>query len=209
MKKFSLFGVSAVFAAVLASSPAHAYPVWFDFQGGFALLVPSGDVVGSDPSVTGNMMWNYDTGTGMASFVASAPLLDSPWSFHDITLTATRLGVAHADMLFDWENNRNIHVTADFGMTPYYGPFGGGYNLITLDGDQDGVAGNAMDNGVFQGMSITLSGKVSGGCPFPELEFCAAPGTPLQIAPVPLLPAMWLLISGLAGLVGFGRLGRK
>ena len=96
-----------------------------------------------------------------------------------------------------------------FGMTPYYGDFGGGYNLITLDGDHDGVEGNVMGDGVFQGMSITLSGKVSGGCPFPEPEFCANPGTPPQIAPVPVLPAMWLLISGLVGMVGFGRLGRK
>lgn len=211
MKKISLLGMSAAFAAVLASSPAQAYTVGYDFQGSFAMLEPSGDVLQSDPSVTGNVVWNYDTGTGTADFVASTLLLGSPWNFHDITLTATQAGVAHADMLFDWAGNQNIHVTADFGMTPYYGDFGGGYNLITLDGDQDGVAGNAMDNGVFQGLSIILSGKVSEGCPYVEPEYCANPGMPPQTAPtpVPVLPAMWLLISGLAGLVGFGRLGRK
>lgn len=209
MKKFSLLGVSVALVAVMASSPAQAYTVGYDFQGSFAMLMPSGDVGLSDPSVTGNIMWNYDTGTGTANFVASTPLLGYPWNFHDITLTAMQTGVAHADMLLDWHNNENIHVTADFGMTPYYGYFGGGYDLITLDGDLDGVAGNAMDNGPFMGLSITLSGDVSGGCPYVEPEFCANPGTPPQIAPVPVLPAMWLLISGLVGLLGFGRLGRK
>lgn len=209
MKKFSLLGVPAVFAAVLASSPAHAYPVWFDFQGGLTVLDTSGDVLGTDPSVTGSIVWDYQAGAGTASFVSPNPFFGSSWTSHDITLTATRVGVAHADMLFDWGSNQNIHVTADFGMTPYAGPFGGGYDLITLDGDNDGVAGNAMDNGPFTGLSAIFSGKMSGGCWYVEPEFCASPATPPQIAPVPLLPAMWLLISGLAGLAGLGRLGRK
>lgn len=209
MKIFSLFGMSAAFAAVLASSPAQAYPLWFDFQGSLVVLDPSGGFVGSDPSVSGSVAWNYGTGTGTASFFSPTPFLGSVWSSHDITLTATQVGVAHADMLFDWGGNQNIHVTADFGMTPHAGSFGGGYDLITLDGDHDGVAGNALDNGPFIGMNVIFSGKVSGICPFPEVEFCAAPGTPPQIAPVPLLPAMWLLMSGLAGLAGIGRLGGK
>lgn len=210
MKIFSLLGVFVAFTTVLASSPAQAYPLWFDFQGGFAMLDSSGPV-DTPSSLTGNIVWNYETGTGTAGFVSSTPFLGSGWNFHDITLTATRVGVAHADMLFDWNwgGNQNIHVTADFGMTPFGGPFGGGYDLITLDGDHDGIMGNAMDNGVFTGLSVIFSGKLSGICPFPELEFCANPGTPPPIAPVPLLPAMWLLISGLAGLAGIGRLARK
>lgn len=209
MKNFSLLGVSVALVAVLASSPALANTVWYDFQGSFALSTPSGDVVGSDPSVTGNITWNYDTGTGVASFTSAFILFGLAGNFHDITLTATRVGVAHADMLFDWNNSQNIHVTADFGMIPYFGNFGGGYELITLDGDLDGVAGNAMDNGPFTGLNMIFSGNVSEGCPYVEPEFCANPGMPPQIAPVPVLPAMWLLISGLVGLVGFGRLGRK
>jgi len=204
MKKFPLLGVSVAFAAVLASSPAQAYTVWFDFQGSFAMMYESSPV---EPvsSLTGNVVWNYDTGTGTANFTSPLILFGVSGNLHDITLTAMRVGVAHADMLFDWAGNQNIHVTADFGMTPY---FGGGYDLITLDGDQDGVAGNAMSGG-FAGLSMIFSGKMSGGCPYVEPEFCANPGMPPQIVPVPVLPAMWLLISGLAGLVGFGRLGRK
>lgn len=208
MKKFSLLGVSVALVAVMASSPAQAYTVGYDFQGSFVMMDGSTPV---EPvsSLSGSVMWNYDTGSGVASFTSAFVLLGLAGNFHDVTLTATQVGVAHVDMLLDWHNNQNIHVTADFGMTPYFGNFGGGYDLITLDGDLDGVAGNAMDDGPFTGFNMIFSGNVNEGCPYVEPEFCANPGTPPQIAPVPVLPAMWLLVSGLVGLVGFGRLGRK
>lgn len=208
MKRFSLFGVSAVLAAAIVSSPAQASAVWFDFQGSVAMLDSSGPVE-TVSSLTGNIVWNYETGTGTAYFASPDTFVGAVWNFHDISLVATRVGVAHADMLVDWGVIQNIHVTADFGMTPYSGPLGGGYDLITLDGDHDGVMGNAMDNGPFSGLNVFFSGNVSGVCMLPELYSCVGPATPPQIAPVPLLPAMWLLFSGLVGLAGFRRLARK
>lgn len=205
--------IAAVLAMAMGTSAAHgssAQPQsWFGgFTGSFTMLSPEGEIVGDDPSVnSGLMFWNYGTATGSADYLyPSQSFFGYYWSAHHITLQATAPNVVHADMLFDWGVSANIHVTADFSM-PVIGSHT--YALTTLDGDGDGVIGNAMDNGPFEGFNITFSGTVNvQACVENDLCEYTQVAYPLEPA-VPLPPAVWLLGSGLGGLLGLGRVSKR
>ncbi len=116
-------------------------------------------------------------------------------------------------MLFDWDTYTNIHVTADFSM-PVSGLYS--YTLTTLDGDGDGVIGNAMVDGPFPGFNIIFAGTVTTTCPLlrlPGIWDADMLGTCGQAYPlgsvVPLPSAVWLLGSGLAGLLGLGCIRKR
>lgn len=164
----------------------------FDFVGHFVMLDSTGGLVGDDPGLTGSMHINPLTLQGTATMASPNTFFGYNWTAHNITLQMTGPNTVHADMLFDWGVNPNIHATADFQLMPSLTHLGG-FDVTTLDGDGDGIQGNAMDNGPFVGFNATFNGlaTVSGGT--------------LNTSAIPVPAAAWLLGSGLAGLLGFAR----
>jgi hypothetical protein len=212
--------IAAALTIAMGTDAAVASPLFVNagFQGSVSLLDPTGVVVdGFGPAVTGFMDWNFSTATGTASLIPSQPsFFGYYWTAHDITLYATAPNAVHADMLFDWGPCGNwpcnTHVTADFSI-PVTGWFT--YTLTTLDGDGDGVIGNAIDNGPFTGFNIVFAGSfyvdpmcIDGIDSNGNLVGYCNQAYPLAPAVVPLPPAIWLLGSGLGGLLGLSR-GRK
>jgi hypothetical protein len=192
----TLGGAEAVEAAPIVN---------YSFLGTFAMLTPSGTVQGgsapNDPHVTGSMTMDLGTGTGSGSFQPSVTFTSGFWTTHSIVLTATAPGTVHADMMIDWIDNgpgNNIGVdgpfpvTAEFGMAPTSPCSGMGcytvgntFTLTTLDGpNADGIPGNPMTTGPFQGYNAAFNGTL----------------TVTSVVPVPA--AVWLLGSGLLGLAG-------
>jgi len=167
--------------AQAAHVPVVGPVVQFSYAGTFTMLDPGGGFVGSDPALVGSMDMDMGTGAGHASMYPSTTFFGYTWTAHGITLAATGPGTVMATMLFDWGVTANIPVTADFSMTPI-GPKT--FTITTLDGDFDGIPGNAMCCGPFAGFNATFGGTAT-------------------IVPVPA--AVWLLGSGLLGLVGVAR----
>ena len=160
---------------------------------------------------------------------AGNPLKDTETGTLTLTVPANMLG---AHMLFDWNGSHNIDVAAVFnpaggvygsglGATTdglgSCGLFGGGagsnclwdgggfgsqaqpagdkvWQLVTVDSDADGTPGQAMPaGGPFQFFQAGFNADILGFTP----------------APVPVPAAVWLMGSGLIGLVGVGRRRRK
>lgn len=175
--------IAAALAMSMGVSVAQAAPVYnFAYSGTFTMLDSTGNLVGTDPALTGTMQMDMGTGAGSANINPSQSFFGYTWTAHNITLQATGPGTVHASMLFDWGTTSNITVTVDFAMNPI-GP--ATYSITTLDGDGDGVLGNAMDNGPFMGFNATFGGTATVATPVPA--------------------AAWLLGSGLLGLVGVAR----
>lgn len=115
----------------------------------------------------------------------------------DLTVGAGQVG---AHMLFDWNVEENIDVallwdvdgvfTSTSTGELYQGPAGSPpaldtvYNLVSRDVDADGIAGAGIVDGAFEGFSANFN---------------------LRTTPVPLPAAVWLLASGLIGLIGLAR----
>lgn len=99
------------------------------------------------------------------------------------------------NLSFSVNPDGTIGISGDFLWTNYVGlttstytqlsqPLGANGEIIALDGDLDGVIGNALIDGPFQGNTIYLEG---------------------QLSAVPVPAAVWLFGSGLVGLVGVAR----
>jgi hypothetical protein len=190
MKKAAL---AAAVVMSLGVGAAEAMPIYnFAYNGTFTMLSASGGLVGTDPALTGTMSMDMGTGSGSAAMSPSVPFFGYMWTAHNITLQAYNMtGGVEATMLFDWGVTTNITVTADFQLTPI-GP--GTFSITTLDcggpgGVCDGVAGNAMNNGPFSGFNATFGGTA----------------TVTSVINTPVPAAVWLLGSGLLGLVGVAR----
>lgn len=200
--------LAAAVVASLGAGVAQAAPVVnFNFVGSFTMYDPGGAPMGTDNGVTGTMTMDFGTGAGTASIASPNTFYGYLWTAHNITLQAnpgpdmtpnTMDDFVHADMLFDWNpaggpGNVNIVVSVDFAMAP--NGFGG-YTVTTLDSTHDdnlyypgyiagdGILGNPMPGGPFAGFNATFGGTAT---------------------PVPVPAAVWLLGSGLLGLVGIGR----
>ena len=100
----------------------------------------------------------------------------------------TNAGQFAAGVFFDWSVNNDIPVLATLQVTNDPATSGGVLEVISFDGDGDGVPGNKM---------ITP--------PFPD-QTAAFGGT---MTPVPVPAAVWLFGSGLMGLVGVARRRRN
>lgn len=143
-----------------------------------------------DVRVFGSGSYSFNTGcttaeleaNGGASCAVTGPTLS-------MTVGAGQLGV---HMLFDWNGNQNIDVAmvwnqnTTFGPSPMYTVGGGNpatvWSLASADGNGDGKNGIPMVDGPFVGFNANFN---------------------VQVVPVPA--AIWLLGSGLLGLVGLAR----
>lgn len=141
----------------------------------FTLYDGSGGIVGGSTS----QPWSFDFNNGTAVISNSQPFFGFAWTAHDITFVDNGNGTYSGDMLFDWNLNYDIPVSIlwDIDLT----------SVTTLDGDSDGIIGNAMIAGPFPGFSAVFNGTLTGQ----------------YVVPIPA--AVWLFGSGLLGLIGIAR----
>ena len=120
---------------------------------------------------------NFDTGTG--SINNTQPIFGNIWFAHDLSFVDNGDGTYSGDMLIDYAGTLNIPVTFDWDIDLSY--------VTVLDGDNDGIPGNAMTSGPFPGITPAFYGTLTG-----------------QYA-VPIPAAVWLFGSGLLGMIGIAR----
>jgi len=151
-----------------------------NFNGSFQLLDSVGTAVSpTDTNVTGWFDYDFAVGTGNGGeFNSGTDLLGSPWQATDVTMTLNSDGMITANMLFNWNGNIMPGVVV-FELQATPNPLA--TTLTTIDGDGDGILGNALTVGAKAGNSIVLNGTAT-------------------VVPVPA--ALWLFASGLLGLFG-------
>ena len=154
-----------------------------NFNGSFQLLDSFGvsaDVI--DTNVTGWFDYDFTNGTGTGGeFYSGSDLLGSPWTATNVTMTLNTDGTVTSNMTFDWSGNL-IDTIIVFEILATGNPYVS--TMTTLDGDGDGIPGNAFTSGPKPGNSIVLNGTAT-------------------VVPVPA--AIWLFGSGLVGLFAFNR----
>lgn len=221
----AILGGTAEAAQVSACGFATACAATSSSNNNFTMLGKAGGLVGGTNDVA--MTWagtvfnsNSDyTGPGGASnMTLSSPtkFFSYNWTAHDIQVFApgtytfdTTLGGGNletgtqtltvgagqlgAHMLFDWSSNKNIDVSVLWSPNAMFGGNQGLsgttiWNASSVDGNGDGIMGIPMNpGGPFQGFSANFN--LQGITP----------------SAVPLPAAVWLLGSGLLGLVGVAR----
>jgi len=202
--------ISLAFVLPVMSSPSTAALMPFEFYGGAEFYDPAGnDFSGVPDSIQGSIEFDFENDTGSADFGQSfVSFFGNGFTFHDILLTGNADGTINFNGLMDWGSTTDIRVGLTWEIVELSGsddPFGGtsdlGLHVVTLDGDGDGIRGNAMDNGPFPGFSMALDGMWVGM----DLDGLWEPPQPYHPSPVPVPAAVWLFGSGLVGLIGFAR----
>lgn len=228
LTSIGLVSTAANSAQVSAAPYATSSSPTTTLNNNFTMLTGAGGFVGGTNDVT--MTWDGTVFTSSADYTgpggASNMTLSSPstfngylWTAHDIQVfapgtytfnTATGGGAAEtgtqtltvgtgqlgAHMLFDWNGNNNIDVSVlwnpngVFGTTTAQRNLTGTavWNAVSVDGDASGAPGI----------------KMAAGGPFANFQanFNLNGITP---SAVPLPAAVWLLGSGLLGMVGVAR----
>ena len=150
----------------------------------FTMLNPNGSFVGGATDIFANWDGSFLTSTAdntinmtMGSALPE-PFFGFPWQSHSIrvfgpgsySLTTSRgnplsftVGPNQigAHMLFDWNNNNNIDVAIVWDINGVFpGPGNGAgqiFNLVSVDGDGDGIPGIRMPDGPFTGFSANFN----------------------------------------------------
>jgi len=148
--------------------------------GSYALTVyePGGSPV--SPSLLGNYDWTFDFDNGTASLDPTDPYFSQQFIPHDVTFSDNGDGTYDGDMLVDWGIN-TVPVSILWDINEF--------SVTTLDGDGDGIPGNAVLDGLFTGFSLAFDGDLTGQ-------------TVETVVPIPA--AAWMFGSGLVGIVGLG-----
>lgn len=183
MKKSVFATVVALAVGVGASCSASAGVVGLTGMGSgtytLSVYYPTGGLVDSSSSGP----WSFDFDTGMASITATETFFGLPWTATDITFADNGDGTYSGNMLLEWGiSSTPLAIVWDITTS----------SVTTLDGDGDGIPGNAIQAGPLIGLSPTFDGSLTG-----------------QLAPVPIPAAAWLFGSSLVGLVGLGRRRRN
>lgn len=165
-------------AIALMASMSSAQAASYDLTGTFSMYDPTGVYVGGDPAISGLLEMDMITGAGTADRIQPAVWWPN-WFAHDVNIQMTSPDYASGTMLLDWGVATNIFITIDFDVTLYSD---GNIGFTTIDGDGDGIIGNAMDNGPFPGFSPAFNMIASSTIPIPA--------------------SVWLFGSGLLGLIG-------
>lgn len=163
----------------------------------FSMLDPNGQYVGGAPDIFSNWDGSLLTSTAQSTInmtMGSAlptPFFGFPWDAHDIrvfgpgsySLTTSRgnplsftVGPNQigAHMLFDWNNNNDIDVAVVWNINGTFdgnGPVSGQvFNLVSVDGDNDGFPGIRMPDGPFTGFSANFNINFTPAYTLPAVE---------------------------------------
>ena len=179
MKKSHLMGAAFACMSFLTLTNASAGVVGLKGIGTgiftLDLYDPNGAIADSNTGDTWSL--NFDTGTGTINNTQS--IFGNIWYPHSLSFVDNGDGTYSGSMLIDYAGTPNISVTFDWGIDLS--------QVVSLDGDGDGIPGNAMTSGPFPGFTPAFYGTLTG-----------------QYA-VPIPAAAWLFSSGLIGLVGITR----
>lgn len=202
MKK-TLLAAAVVFS--MGAGAAQAAVTNFNFVGSFVMfdgadptftnpanVVDNGNGIAGDP-ISGTMSLDDVTGAGSATMVPGALFFGSPWSAHNIALQATGPGAVTATMQFDWGDPATV-ATYDGDLTNAFCGLVNCDIAVTVGFQMMPTANplvytfsttsSSMPEGPFAGFQPTFNGTAT-------------------VVPVPA--AVWLLGSGLLGLVGVAR----
>ena len=186
MKKTALATAVALTLGISAAAEANTAGLTGVWSGTytFAMTSPGGGVVGTPTSYA----WTWDFDAGTVSIANSATFYASVWTAHDVTFVDTGTaydpagGMGAVNMLFDWSVNLNIPVTQGWDVT---------------------ATGNAVGDTAAVGVNFAT---ITAGSPaFPGFH----PSFSGNLTKVPVPAAVWLMGSGLIGLVGVARRRRR
>jgi hypothetical protein len=179
MKKSHLMGAICACISFLSLTNASAGVVGLKGIGtgtfSLDLYDQTGAMVDSNTGDTWSL--NFDTGTGTIN--STQLIFGNPWFAHSLTFVGNGDGTYSGNMLVDYSGTTNIPVTFDWDIDLS--------QVVALDGDGDGIPGNAMTSGPFPGLTPAFYGTLTG-----------------QYA-VPIPATAWLFGSGLLGMIGIAR----
>ena len=157
----------------------------------FTMLSSNGGFVGTSGP---GQSWGWDFDAGTVTIANTTAFFGSVWTAHDTTFNdnGTDYGttVGDVNMLFDWSVNVNIPVDTAWDVTAS----GNAVSDTAIVAANYAVITAASD--AFPGFQPFFDGnlhKVSGGV----------------VPPIPVPAAVWLMGSGLLGLVGVARRRRR
>ncbi|MCK5003174.1 MAG: VPLPA-CTERM sorting domain-containing protein [Gammaproteobacteria bacterium] len=149
----------------------------------FAMFSPGGGPVGVP---TAPQVWSWDFNAGTISIANTTTFYASVWTAHDVTFVdqgdgTYGTGAGVANMFFDWSVNTNLPVDAMWDVTD------NGDGSMTVASVSTTILATSP---AFPGFHPTFTGS-------------------LGVAAVPVPAAVWLMGSGLIGLVGVARRRRS
>ena len=172
----------------------------YTYSGALTVLGGTGSFFASDPDMTGSVYYDSCSHTGSFTLDNTVNIAGLDFSFSTLNLNANQDGSVHmsgniqqmnsptSPFAFSYDFAASVLQDDEFGVT---------LDLLALDGDVDGVPGNAVTTGAWTGLSGIFTGTFNNlgnnGNNFPTYS------------PVPVPAAAWLFSSGLIGLIGFAR----
>jgi hypothetical protein len=148
----------------------------WDFDGQLTIYDPIGVPFPGSP-VTGR----FDFDSGDLDLQFSALFFGLPIIYTGGTISDNGNGTYSGALIFDWSTSTGNVATILWDITDLGN---GTASVLTLDGDSDGIPGNAITSGTIAGNSFEING---------------------ELTVVPLPASVWLFGSGLLGLVGIVR----
>ena len=187
MKKTALATAVALTLGISAAAEANTAGLTGVWTGTytFAMFSPGGGPVGT-PSAPQAWTWDFDAGS--VTIANTSTFYASVWTARDVTITdngtsyGPALGQGDVNMLFDWSVNTGIPVTH-------------GWDVV--------ASGNAA--GDTASASALFATITAGSAVFPLFQ----PNFNGSLTKVPVPAAVWLMGSGLIGLVGVARRRRR
>ena len=183
MKKTSVASAVAVALGISINAEAGTAGLTGVWTGSYSMIflgVGGGPIGSSSPPQS--WTWNFDAGA--VDIENTATFYVSVWTAHDVTFSDTGSsygpagGYGSVNMLWDWSTYTNIPITSDWDVTAT-GNSPGSTAVVSVN-----WVDITPESPAFPGFSPNFTGS-------------------LQKVPVP--PAVWLLGSGLIGLIGFAR----
>ncbi len=154
----------------------------YSFDGEWSIVKPDNELFETGKA-NGIINIDFTTGSGSGGILTgNQNFKGSPWFARDITINSIGNDAYSGSLVWDWVGESTL-VDIVWSITDNGD---GSFNIITLDGNGDGIAGLPFDTGPFGslGASMVFDGK-------------------LKIVPVP--PSFLLLFSGMVTLLSYSR----
>ena len=180
MKQPMIAAAAALALGASFSSTAIAGTVGLSGTGTGSYALTVYDPTGAPLSTLGYYYWTFDFDNGTASLDPTDAYFSLQFIPHDVTFSDNGDGTYDGDMSVDWGLSI-VPVSILWDINEF--------SVTTLDGDGDGIPGNAMLLGPLPGFSLAFDGDLTGQ-------------TVETVVPIPA--AAWMFGSGLVGIVGLG-----